>query len=312
MKRFFLGAIIFSLAFAGCGVFMNEAELVKAEYKSENVCRVWLDGTASGSWNFVLTGEGTAVYSVGGTSTSGSLSGTAEYSITLAKGEVFSPGDKVIVTLDTVDAGSVSFTVPVGAEENKPAQNDGNSSGAETSENPTEASGGTEETTPPAFTAAFERTTGSGIFVFSMTEVAPGAGVYECVEVSPVLSEFTSNWASAASKCAALECGEGMGWRLPTIDELKLLYKNFGRTHLEGYFQGTGNAYTRSYTYWSSTTDLPTSSRALCYDFSDRGGPPPDDNYDYNTRATWETRTQTLWVRAVRTCYIDTRPDAQN
>jgi hypothetical protein len=61
-------------------------------------------------------------------------------------------------------------------------------------------------------------------------------------EAAPSSREFEAKWDTAVRKIRNQKTG-GTGWRLPSIDELELMYKNLKLNGVGGFSSGT---------YWSS------------------------------------------------------------
>jgi TolB-like protein len=80
------------------------------------------------------------------------------------------------------------------------------------------------------------------------------------LEAAPANYEFTSDWNSAEGKCRSLNIGGFSGWRLPTKDELDLMYKNLKQKGLGGFNNNW---------YWSSSQI--NSNYAWYQRFSDGG-----------------------------------------
>lgn len=101
------------------------------------------------------------------------------------------------------------------------------------------------------------------------------------LEITQYSFPYKMNWGTAKGSCEALrgEGGLGDGWRLPTKDELNILYKN------KDSIGGFENDY-----YWSSTPDG-SSDAAWLQNFVD------GDEWDY---ATARGLVGGCYARAVR------------
>jgi hypothetical protein len=97
--------------------------------------------------------------------------------------------------------------------------------------------------------------TSGGAWHFTVGEGTPGPGGgyvfydkgessdgWRYIEAAPSSAEFEANWDAAVRKCRNLNVNGVAGWRLPTIDELDLMYKNLALNGVGG-FSGA---------YWSS------------------------------------------------------------
>ncbi|GHV93471.1 hypothetical protein AGMMS50268_39740 [Spirochaetia bacterium] len=87
----------------------------------------------------------------------------------------------------------------------------------------------------------------SGGLVFS--EWDAGNGKWGYLECAPQSAEFKTEWSNAISRCRTLNINGFTGWRLPTMDELRLMYTNLAK-------KGLGNFSGRGYElYYSSEED---------------------------------------------------------
>jgi hypothetical protein len=79
-----------------------------------------------------------------------------------------------------------------------------------------------------------------GIVFYDKGDTSDG---WRYLEAAPASTEFSEDWKDAVIKCKAMMGGVG-GWRLPTKDELNLMYTNLKRKGLGGF---------SNMSYWSST-----------------------------------------------------------
>ncbi|GHV67948.1 hypothetical protein FACS1894199_14410 [Bacteroidia bacterium] len=96
----------------------------------------------------------------------------------------------------------------------------------------------------------------AGGIVFS--EWHAGNGRWGYLECAPLSAEFETEWSNAKTRCSTLNINGFTGWRLPTRDELKLMYTN----HAVGFPRGT---------YFSSEQDYEKDTfgkNAWCMDSS--------------------------------------------
>jgi len=70
------------------------------------------------------------------------------------------------------------------------------------------------------------------------------------LEAAPANREFNARWNNAHQQCAQLNINGFIGWRLPTKEELDLMYKNLKQEGLGGFQAGR---YYDSFWYWSSS-----------------------------------------------------------
>ncbi len=117
----------------------------------------------------------------------------------------------------------VSKTEPVKKVTTPPAQS------------PTKSKAPTQSKTPPKFTLGQQHQGGIIIFINASGE----HGL-----VTALKEEGKSNWAAAQRRCASYKVAGFTDWRLPTRDELGVIYDN--RKHLGTYTKGI---------YWSGTED---------------------------------------------------------
>jgi len=82
-----------------------------------------------------------------------------------------------------------------------------------------------------------------GIVFFDKGFISDG---WRYLEAAPVDKEFRSNWNNANQQCTQLNINGFTGWRLPTREELDLMYKNLKQKGLGGFDNNW---------YWSSSQE---------------------------------------------------------